>query len=98
MNKRLPDAVIAQIRQLVHDAEVNNEVLDAYGVAERIKRRFPDQALATGDIVAAMLNSGLRAVELSAPVLIVDVILPPGSPSEANAIDDLAPLTDQKIQ
>jgi hypothetical protein len=87
MKHNLPIPIIRAVRSLVHEAEMNNEILDAYGAAERIKRSFPDEQLATGQLVAAMLDSGLRAVELSPPGLIVEIILPPGSPPEYEAID-----------
>ena len=44
MNRNLPDGVVTAVRKLVHEAEVNNEILDAYGAAERIKRTFPDES------------------------------------------------------
>jgi hypothetical protein len=91
MNRNLPDAVIAAVRRLVHEAELNNDVLDAYGAAERIKRTFPDEVLATGELVAVMLDSSLRAMELSPPGLIIEIILPPGSQPEGEAID-MAPI------
>jgi hypothetical protein len=87
MTNQLPIAVVALLQRLVREAEQNNQVLDAYGVAERIKRTFPDEALATGELVAAMLNAGLRAMELARPGLIIEIILPPGTPPEGNAID-----------
>jgi hypothetical protein len=95
MNRNLPDAVITATRKLVHEAEMNNDILDAYGAAERIKWTFPGEVLSTGELVAVMLDSSLRAMELSPPGLIVEVILPPGSPPEGEAID-LALITNGK--
>jgi hypothetical protein len=88
MKKNLPDAVITALRKLVQEAEGNNDVLDAYGAAERIKRAFPNERLSTGELVAVMLNFSLRAMELSPPGgLIIEIVLPPGSPPEAEAIN-----------
>jgi hypothetical protein len=96
MNKNMPDAVITAVRKLVQKAEGNNDVLDAYGAAERIKRAFPDERLSTGELVAVMLDCSLRAMELSPPGgLILEIILPPGSPPEGEAID-VAPLKNEK--
>jgi hypothetical protein len=92
MNKNLSDAVITAVRKLVHEAEVNNEILDAYGTAERIKRTFPDEILSTGELVAVMLDSSLRAMELSPRGLVLEIILPPESPPEGEAIDDVVPM------
>ena len=83
MKRNLTDAVVTAVRKLVHEAEVNNDILDAYGAAERIKRTFPDEQLATGELVALMLDSSLRAMELSPPGLILEIILPPGSQPES---------------
>jgi hypothetical protein len=93
MNSNLPAAVITAVRKLVHEAEVNNDILDAYGAAERIKRTFPGEVMSTGELVAVMLNSSLQAMELSPPGLILEIILPPGSPPEGEAID-VAPITN----
>jgi len=87
MTRNLPDAVVTAVRKLVHEAEMNNDILDAYAAAERIKRTFPGEVMSTGELVAVMLDSSLRAMELSPPGLIVEVILPPGSPPEGEAID-----------
>jgi hypothetical protein len=51
--------------------------------------------LSTGELVAAMLNSSLRAMELSPPGLILEIVLPPGSPPEGEAID-VTPITNGK--
>ena len=34
MTRRLPDAVRTAVRKLVQEAEANNEILDAYGMAD----------------------------------------------------------------
>ena len=96
MPKHLPDAVVKTLRNLVHEAEVNNEIIDAYGLAERIKRAFPDEQLATGELVAEMLNSSLRAIELAPPKLIIEILLPPGTPPEDDATD-IAPLKGEGV-
>ena len=90
MTKCLPEIVTMAVRKLAHEAEMNNEILDAYGMAERIKRAFPGEELATGELVAEMLKGGLRAMELSPQRLILEVILPPGAPSEDDATDAVA--------
>lgn len=82
MTRRLPDAVRTAVRKLVQEAEANNEILDAYGMAERVRRDFPGEQLATGELVAEMLHGGLRAAELTPHRLVIDIILPPGTPPE----------------
>ena len=47
MTNHLPDAVIAAVHKIVLEAQANNEVLDAYGMAERVMRAFPDEDLAS---------------------------------------------------
>jgi hypothetical protein len=83
MPTRLPDAVITAIHEIVLEAEANNQILDAYGVAERIKRTFPDEDLAEGELIAMMLRSGLQAMELAPSGLLIEVILPPEAEPES---------------
>jgi hypothetical protein len=85
MTTRLSDAVITAIHEIVLEAETNNEILDAYGMAERIKRKFPEEDLVSGELIAAMLRSGLQAIEFAPTGLLIEVILPPGTPSEDEA-------------
>jgi hypothetical protein len=88
MTTRLSDAVITAIHTIVLEAETNNEVLDAYGVAERIKRTFPDEDLVSGELIAAMLRSGLQAMELApSGGLLIEIILPLGAPSEEDTVE-----------
>jgi hypothetical protein len=93
MATRLPEAVRTAVRNLVQEAERENEILDAYGMAERIKRAFPNEQLGTGELVAEMLGGGPRAIELSPPSLVIEVILPPGTPPE----DDTTEVAPMKL-
>jgi len=82
MTTRLSDAVMAAIHQIVLKAEANNEILDAYGMAERIKRMFPDEDLPEDELIASMLRSGLQAMEFAPTSLLIEFILPVGTPPE----------------
>lgn len=92
MTTRLSNAVITAIHEIVLEAETNNQILDAYGVAERIKRTFPDEDLAAGELIAMMLRSGLQAMELApSGGLLIEVILPPGAEAEPESADMAEP-------
>jgi hypothetical protein len=82
MQKPLPTGVITAIHQIVVEAEANNEILDAFAVAAKIKRSFPDQDLPEGELIAMMLRSGLQAMELAPTSLLIEFILPLGAPAE----------------
>lgn len=91
MTKVLSPAATAAVKEIVREAEANNEIVDAYGVAERIRRSFPDEEFMPGEVIAVMLRSGLQAVELAPAPLIIEIILPPEALGENEDLEEQRP-------
>ncbi len=87
MTKGLSPAVTAAVKKIVRDAEANNQIVDAYGVAERVRRSFPDEEFMPGEVIAVMLTSGLQAIELAPAPFVIEIILPPDAPGENEELE-----------
>jgi hypothetical protein len=88
MTKGLSPAATAAVKEIVREAEANNQIVDAYGVAERVRRSFPDEEFLPGEVIAVMLNFGLQAVELAPAPLVIEIILPPEAPGENKDLEE----------
>lgn len=91
MTKGLSADATAAVKKIVQEAEANNEIVDAYGVAERIRRSFPEEEFMPGDVISVMLISGLQAMELAPSPLVIEFILPPEAPAENEDLEELHP-------
>ena len=91
MPKGLSPAVAAAVKEIVREAEANNQIVDAYGVAERVRRSFPEEEFAPGEVIAVMLNFGLQAVELAPVPLVIEIILPAEAPDENKGLEEQRP-------
>lgn len=92
MKQRFSDAVLAAVQKVVLATEVDGRILDAYGAAEKIREDFPGENIASSDLVALMLRTGLQAIEISPPALIIEFILPADDSAAVTSgcVDDFA--------
>lgn len=88
MTKGLSPAATAAVKEIVREAEANNQIVDAYGVAERVRRSFPDEEFFPGEVIAVMLRSGLQAIELAPAPLVIEVMLPPETLGENEEVEE----------
>lgn len=91
MTKGLSADATAAVKKIVLEAEANSEIVDAYGVAERIRRSFPDEEIMPGDVISVMLISGLQAMELAPSPLVIEIILPHEAPGENEVLEGRHP-------
>jgi hypothetical protein len=78
MTRYLPTHVIKFVHETVQQEEANGRVVDAYTVAERVRQAFPNENLTIETLVNFMISGsgGARAIELSPPGLILEIVLP----------------------
>jgi hypothetical protein len=78
MTRYLPTHIVAFVHKAMQEEEANGRVVDAYTVAERVREAFPADGLTLEGLVNFMISGsgGARAIELSPPALILEIILP----------------------
>jgi hypothetical protein len=96
MTRYLPTHIIKFVQDAVQEEEANGRVVDAYTVAERVCQAFPDDGLIVERLVDFMISGsgGARAIELSRPALILEIILPEDAEPEIDLGDIEAAATE----
>ena len=87
MTTPLSAGVMIKVREILHAAEMSGEILDVYRSAVTIKEALPGEAVTIDQLVTVMLerHGGIRALELTPPTLLIDILLPGESAERAPA-------------